>query len=50
MLRRVPLLTIWVSLTALVPGSVGRAAEPQAPVRSILVRPERVTPEFLAVW
>ena len=37
-------------LAVLVPRNEVRAAEPKAPMRGVLVRPERVTPEFLAAW
>ncbi len=50
MLRLVLILTASAPLAVLLPGNEARAAEPDRPVRGILVRPERVTPEFLAAW
>src|SRR4051794_40145671 len=49
-LRLLLLLTVYVPLTAFASRSEVGAAEPQAPVRGVLVRPGRVTPEFLAAW
>ncbi len=50
MFRPVLMLTVCAPLAALLPGNAAGAAEPGRPVRGILVRPERVTPEFLAGW
>jgi hypothetical protein len=46
--RLLSLLTICVPLAVLIPCNEVRAAEPRAPIRGVLVRPERVTPGFLA--
>jgi len=45
MLRLVPLLTIGFSQALIVPSNAVRGDEPKAPVRGVLVRSERVTPE-----
>ncbi|SIO60795.1 hypothetical protein SAMN05444166_6526 [Singulisphaera sp. GP187] len=50
MFRVVLLLAVSIPLTAIVARSDAGAAEPQAAVRGVLVRPGRVTPEFLAAW
>ena len=50
MRRLVSLILMGVPLAALVLRYDVRAAGPKAPVRGILVGPERVTPEFLAAW
>ena len=47
---RVHLITLGVASAMLVVSSEVRAAEPNAPVRGVLVRHDRVTPEFLASW
>jgi hypothetical protein len=50
MLRLVRLLTIGVTSAALVCRTEVRAADSTAPVRGVLIRPERVTPRLLATW
>jgi hypothetical protein len=50
MRRLVPLLSICVPVAVLVLWNNARAAEPKAPVRGVLVKPERLTREFLAAW
>jgi hypothetical protein len=50
MLRLVHLLTIGVTSAVLVSRNEVRAADPTAPVRGVLVRPERVSPKLLATW
>ena len=47
---RVTAITICVTLTGLVPWNDGYASEPKPAMRGVLVRPERVTSEFLAAW
>ncbi|HKI19339.1 MAG TPA: hypothetical protein VKA15_15740 [Isosphaeraceae bacterium] len=46
----ITLLILGVPLLVLGPCNDVRAAEPRAPVRGVFVRPERVTPGFLATW
>jgi hypothetical protein len=43
-------IALWVPLAVLVVGNAGQSAEPKDAVRGVLVRPERVTPGFLAMW
>jgi hypothetical protein len=50
MVRLVRLLTIGFPLAVVVPSNAVRGDEPKAPVRGVLIRSERVTPEFLAAW
>jgi hypothetical protein len=48
--RLVGVLTICVALVVVVERTEAQAAEPKAPLRGILVRPERVTLEYLKAW
>ena len=50
MVRTAALLTICVLPAMLVPGDQARAGEVKAEVRGVLVKPDRVTPGFLASW
>jgi hypothetical protein len=50
MFRTAAVLAGWSSLVLLVLGNDARADEARSPMRGILVRPGRVTPEFLAAW
>ncbi len=50
MLQLERLLAFYVPLVVLAPWIEVRAAGSQHPVRGVLVRPERVTPDFLASW
>jgi hypothetical protein len=43
-------LALWRCLVSSGSAESANAAEPKAPVRGVLVKPERLTPEFLAGW
>src|SRR5262245_65048842 len=48
--RKLYALTICILMTSQLPRNDIRAAEPQRLVQGVLVRAERVTPEFLKAW
>ncbi len=50
MRQLISVLAVGVPIAVFLPGPEVRAAEPKTPMRGILVRPERVTPAFLAAW
>jgi hypothetical protein len=50
MRRLVPLLTLSLVWALAIPRADSRAAGPESRIRGVLVRPDRVTPDFLAAW